>query len=531
MPQDQVGRAERATMSLPAAARAHLAAGRPAPALGILVEHLARDPSDAVAWDAAAEALLSMRKPEDAVAAARQAFDRAGTADAAALVAVALAHSGRTADAGALLDAVLAEPPDAARGWERIARAFEALGEPARGIEARIEARRRAPDDAGVALRLAERLEHADRRDESRATSAGRGAAADRLRVRLDHHDGAFDAAAARAEALLADPTGADGVRQSLWMELARIEAKRGRPAAAFAAATRGNALALAAWIADGGDPDRLPRTLDRLAAAPRPPLPPPSAAEPPRVAFVVGFPRSGTTLVQQILDAHPGTQCLEELPLLDGALGEVLPTADLADALARVADPSVASAVRGAYLRRVRARIPVDDRLVIDKLPLNLLRVELIARVFPGAPIVAVVRDPRDAVLSAFLQDFELNVAMAQCADLERCARLYARAFDGWLRARTTLPRAVELRYEGLVTDPAPTLAPVLATLGLPWDDRVLDHRAVAGRSGIGTPSYREVRKPLHAGNVARWRAFATELAPALPILAPYAEALGYPA
>ena len=524
-------------MTLPHRAHAQMAAGRHAEAVLTLSDHLSQHPGDAVAWDAAAESLLQLGQHDGAREAAERAWQLSGEIDAACLFAVALGSAGRGAEALAIVQAAIGERPHTPRAWERIARALDSVGLTAAALEARAEAHQLAPDDLGVALRLAERLERADRRDEARALAATLLQAhpeqpqLERLLVRLDHHDGRLDEAAARAERLLASDTLPRPIAQGLWMELARIEARRGHPRSAAAAAHTGNTLALSAWRLDPThDPDALPRRLDALLAADLGPVPPAPPLRP-GMAFVVGFPRSGTTLVQQILEAHPATATFDEAPLLDRAVDAVFgPGADWVEVARRVGDPATAAALRQAWWDQVHQRIDPAGRLVIDKLPLNLLRIDLILRAFPGAPIVVVQRDPRDAVLSAWMQDFELNQAMAQCADLGRCARLYARAFDLWLRVRDAAPSACALRYEDLVADPERALRPVIEALGLTWDDAVLAHATSARAATIRTPSYRDVRQPVYARSVNRWAAFAEALAPVLPTLAPYAAAFGYP-
>lgn len=519
-------------MTLPWNVRTHLSAGQPAAALHVLTEHLSRHPIDAPSWDGCAEALLALHRPEEAVEAATQAVRYHDIPQHQATLATALARAGRTREAVAVLRQILSVEPMWADAWERIGIAFEALGELETALHARREAVRRDPRNLAMRLRLAERLERADQRDEARTLvtavlARGRNTVAERILMRIDHHDGRLDEAAARGRRILRWLPPDQQI--ATWMELARIEARRGHAAEAFGAAGRGNALALRRWIAAGNDPDALPRALAALADEPVGPFPPSQGGD--GAAFLVGFPRSGTTLTQQILHAHPGLRTLDEQPLVDRAVGAVLPGADLPTAIAASRDPVVAAAIRQHWWTGVESRLPPGDGLVMDKLPLNLLRVELLARAFPGAPIVVVLRDPRDAVLSAFLQDFELNGAMAQCADLRRCADLYAQAFSRWLRVRAELPAAIEVRYEDLVADPEPTLRRVVGHLGLPWSDAVLDHVSSARRTTIGTPSYRDVRQPLYARSVGRWTGFAAQLAPVLPTLAPFVEAFGYAA
>lgn len=522
-------------MTLHDQARSFLATDRPADAVRVLSDHLACQPDDASAWDFAAEALLRLGQPSAALDAAAQVHRLTGTSEAAALTALALALAGEPEGALQIVESVV-QQGTTARGWERVARTLEVVGASEPALDARRRARQLAPGDPGIALRLAEALERADQRDEARALAMeiladDRGSCgAHRLLVRLDHHDDRLQDASTRARRLLASRRLAPGVARGLWMELARIEARSGATDHAWQAAGAGNAMALGAWAAaPGSDLERLPERLDRLLSASLPPLPP-APESPPPAAFVVGFPRSGTTLVQQILEAHPQATTLDEAPLLDEALAEALPGLDPLDATLEVVDPAVATRLREAWWTAVTRRGDPAGRLVVDKLPLNLLRIDLIARTLPGAPVLAVIRDPRDAVLSAYFQDFNLNEAMAQCAELSRCAALYTRAMRLWLRIRDQLPRAVELRYEALVSDPEATLRPALDVLGLPWHDAVLSHHHSAVQEAIRTPSYRDVRRPLYTRSVGRWRAFADHLAPILPTLAPYVEALGYP-
>ncbi|HHO49543.1 MAG TPA: hypothetical protein ENK18_01430 [Deltaproteobacteria bacterium] len=516
-------------------ARSYLAADRPAEAVRVLSEHLAHRPDDAAAWDDAAEALLRLGQAGAAIDAAVQLHRLTGSPEAASLVALTLALAGRAEEALQIVESVV-QLGTTARGWERIARALDAVGALEPALDARRRARQLAPGDQGLALRLAEALERADHREEARALAmellSGDRSSCDvhRLLVRLDHHDDRLEEAAIRARRLLASQRLSPPAARGLWMELARIEARSGEVDRAWQAAGAGNAMALGAWAAaPGADPDRLPGHLDQLLALEPGPLPP-AMDPPPPVAFIIGFPRSGTTLVQQILEAHPQTVTLDEAPLMDEAMAEALPELDPAGALRRLTDPDQAARLRDAWWSAAQRRVEPGERLIVDKLPLNLLRIDLIARALPGAAIVAVIRDPRDAVLSAYFQDFNLNEAMSQCAEISRCAALYARAMSLWLRIRDQLPRAIELRYEALVSDPEATIRPALAGLGLPWHDAVLSHHHSARSEAIRTPSYRDVRRPLYTRSLGRWRPFAEHLAPVLPTLQPYVEALGYP-
>jgi hypothetical protein len=154
-----------------------------------------------------------------------------------------------------------------------------------------------------------------------------------------------------------------------------------------------------------------------------------------------------------------------------------------------------------------------------------------LIYRIFPDAKVVFAARHPCDAVLSCFMANFQLNRAMLSFPDLEEAALLYDAVLDLWTRATALLPIAVHtVRYESMVDDLEGEMRPLLDFLGIGWDAAVLDNRGAAGRRDyIRTASYAQVAEPIYARAAGRWESYRAELAPVLPILAPWAERLGY--
>ncbi|HEV2867504.1 MAG TPA: sulfotransferase, partial [Allosphingosinicella sp.] len=243
---------------------------------------------------------------------------------------------------------------------------------------------------------------------------------------------------------------------------------------------------------------------------------------------FIVGFPRSGTTLLDTLLMNLPELHVLEEVP----ALGRVQEALGDEARLATLTAGEVAD-LRRLYFEAVEALAPprAGQRLV-DKYPLNMARMPLVHRLFPDAAIVFVERHPCDAVLSCFIANFSLNFAMRSFLDLDEAARTYDAVFEAWSRAESVLPLKVHrVRYERMVEDPAAELRPLLAFLGLEWSDALLDNAGSAARRGyIATPSYHQVAEPITAQAVGRWRRYRTQLAPVLPVLAPWAERMGYP-
>jgi tetratricopeptide (TPR) repeat protein len=286
----------------------------------------------------------------------------------------------------------------------------------------------------------------------------------------------------------------------------------------------------------------------DRLTAAkPRELLAvPPPATDRPAPVFLVGFPRSGTTLLDQILSSHPGVRVAEEKPAVDAMArhvrwrGKEPPPAEAGlPCHAACLEPLDAAAL--AELRQVfyaehdkhhdNQEKPQDRRVFVDKMPLNLLHAALIRRVFPEAKFLLALRHPCDAVLSCFMQNFELNNAMARFLDLEDSARFYDEAFSLWGHYKSVLPLSVhEVRYEDVVADFRPTVAAALDFLGLPWDDAVLAYDKTARERGrINTPSYTQVTEKIYTRASGRWLRYRAQLGPILPVLEPHARRYGY--
>ncbi|HEV2867529.1 MAG TPA: sulfotransferase, partial [Allosphingosinicella sp.] len=242
---------------------------------------------------------------------------------------------------------------------------------------------------------------------------------------------------------------------------------------------------------------------------------------------FLVGFPRSGTTLLDTILMGHGQTHVLEEIPLLERVMAQVGGMERLADL-----DAAEIGRLREVYFASLDETAPPPlGATVIDKLPLNILGAPLIHRLFPDARFIFALRHPCDVALSCFTQGFELNDAMANFLEIEATAELYDKVMTFWQRCRDTLPlRVFELRYENLVADAEGAVRPLLEFLGLEWDPAVLDHhRTAAARGVISTPSYNQVTQRLYRHASGRWSAYREQLAPALPLLLPWARRFGY--
>lgn len=245
---------------------------------------------------------------------------------------------------------------------------------------------------------------------------------------------------------------------------------------------------------------------------------------------FLVGFPRSGTTLLDQILSSHSRIVCIEEREHFAEALGGVIRDADK---LARYGMLSAAEidAARAEYWRRVRAENTLPpDALLVDKLPLNIVVLPLIKRVFPDAKIIFALRDPRDVILSCYQQRFGMNAAMAQFLELGSAAAYYDAIMTLFDVCRRRLALDLyQVRYEDVVADLESAARGLSAFLGLDYEAAMLDFNATALKRDINTPSARQVIQPLYSRSIGRWRRYGEELGPALPILAPWVKSFGY--
>lgn len=248
-----------------------------------------------------------------------------------------------------------------------------------------------------------------------------------------------------------------------------------------------------------------------------------PDAARSP--VFVVAFPRSGTTLLEQTLDAHPALKAMDEQPLVQNALDDLIALgATYPEKLAGLT-PSQLAGVRSRYYERAAKRVKLDPRQrLVDKNPLNLLRLPAIKRVFPNAKIIVAIRHPCDVVLSCFMQHFRAPEFALLCADLATLANGYQRAFDFWYEQVAILgPSVLEVRYEEFVANFEQGVRELVEFLDLPWHDAMLAPAEHARAKGfISTPSYSQVVQSVNQKAVGRWRAYERELAPILPILQP---------
>jgi len=246
---------------------------------------------------------------------------------------------------------------------------------------------------------------------------------------------------------------------------------------------------------------------------------------------FLVGFPRSGTTLLDQILSSHSRIMVLEEQETLRDVLNDYAISDSRLTEFAHCGD-SALQQYREHYWTRVAGFMPERsrDKLFIDKLPLNTMLLPLICRLFPAARIIFAVRDPRDVVLSCFMQSFEPNAAMRNFFTLESTVRYYTAVMDIGRQALSAFPgRIHRLRYEDMVEDATAAAGRLLAFLGVDWEPAVLEFHKTAQQRRINTPSYHQVTQPIYKSARQRWRNYVQHLQPVLPQLQSFVEYFDY--
>ena len=247
---------------------------------------------------------------------------------------------------------------------------------------------------------------------------------------------------------------------------------------------------------------------------------------------FLVGFPRSGTTLLDQIFDAHPDAQALEERPTLSALIKNVEERkSGYPQSLVTITEKDRNRLSALYYEEAEKYDVDFARHVVVDKMPLYMVHAGLIHRVFPDAKFIFALRHPADCVLSCFMQDFVPNNSMQNFVTLEKAARLYDKAMTLWNRYREVLPLQVqEVRYENLITDLRGEVEPALNFLGLEWHEAVADPSAHArARGTIRTPSYAQVTEPIYNRAAERWRRYEKYLEPVMPLLEPHIKRFGY--
>ena len=467
-------------------------------------------PDDAKAYVNLGSLLTDLDRTEQAVAICRKAISVAsGLAAAHNELGSALRASGAFDEAVTSFRRALELDPESRDAANNLAAAYEEtsrLDEARRTCEALLE---RSPGDPGARLILA----------------------------RCERRDGNIEAA-------LAELNGIDdsGVRVTLQRDIAfersKLHDRLGDAAEAYRAMLTANELAMHASGIDEQLGEVFIDGVDRLqswvtpanAAAIRALERPADGEQDP--VFLVGFPRSGTTLLGQVLDSHSGLVMVEEQPFLDQVVARLRSAEPpYPEAVTRLSKDEIAE-YRALYFAGVdEAFERQPGQRIVDKFPLHLVHTGLITALFPDAQFILALRHPCDVVLSCFMQSFVPNPAMANFHSVERTAMTYDRVLTLWQAYEKHLdPACHAIRYEDVVENFDASVEGLLTFLGLAWEDDVREFSEHARKRGpINTPSYSQVTEKLYTRARYRWLRYREQLAPAMTDLAPWIERLGY--
>lgn len=442
-------------------------------------------------------------------------------------LAILMTHFGRADNGARIFQGLLRDNPDNPRALAHLAIMYERIN---RLDEARAMLARLPPPDAVQDPALTQEIVNAH------ATLALREKDPARARTLLETMLREQQAAIDRAAGNTANPWRHD----NLYFALAKACDKQGDPDATMAALARAHAIqielarqSLPELLEPGAQPLRTAtKWVSAEARANWPDLPAPTAAESP--IFIVGFPRSGTTMLEQMLDAHPGLQAMDERAFLQSLVermsdfGCTYPY-DLGKLTAAQCDD-----LRRLYWSLTAQVAPRSEgQRLVDKNPLNMLRLPLINRLFPHAPIILALRHPCDVILSNYMQHFRSNAFAVLCSSLERLAHGYVTAMDFWLHHVALLePNVLQSRYEDLLDDFPGNVRRIGDFLGLGDAQPLARFDQHARDKGfISTPSYTQVIEPPNKRAVDRWRRYQKYFEPVLPVLAPIMRHWGYTA
>jgi tetratricopeptide (TPR) repeat protein len=444
-------------------------------------------------------AMRDQGQPQEAVACYRRALElNPGYFQAQNNLGNALRDQGDVSGAASAYRLALTLEPDYAEAHNNLAGALQEQGCPGEAVQHALDALRLHPDWAEPLFMLAD--------------------------LAANGYYEFPEAQLHRMEALAGAPSVSLRDASTLHFGLALLIEQRGAHDDAFDHYRQANALKYRLFHETGRafDPDQHDRAIDQLIATFSPAffervrgfgqdteLP----------VFIVGMPRSGTTLVEHVLSRHPLVFAAGELTK-GGTLAEELPARLGAPegyprCLDRL-DQAASRTIAEDYRRRL-ARRGGEAARVTDKGPLNYLHLGLLAALFPRARVIHCRRDPRDVCLSCYFQFFQDEVNFAwDLNDLARYYRSYERLMDHW---RAVLPvQPLEVVYEELVANPEPRIRQLVAFCGLEWDDRCLaSHES---RRPVQTLSKLQVRRPIYTSAVGRWRRFEGHLGPLLEAL-----------
>ncbi|MEQ8850651.1 MAG: sulfotransferase [Phycisphaerales bacterium] len=454
----------------------------------------------------------------------------------------ALQALGRVDEAEAAYVAATECKADAPEAWLNLGTLRQDRGDMEGAIEYYERVLAGHPDHAAALANLAqarERLGDATgaREAATRATTAEPGLLLPRLLVaRLDAADSGPEAARAAMEDLLSASL-SDEDRGHVRMQLGKAYDQLGDHASALACFREGWSLLTPSDSPAHRALEQYLALLDSLRSWPDEAAvsqwSPAAADDGWTPVFLLGFPRSGNTLAEQVLGAHPSFVTSDERQILLATVNqcEQRTGAPYPGCLATL-DESGLRAARQCYREEARRQVggSIEGRRLVDKQPFNIAHLAAVRRIFPEAPVIVAIRDPRDACLSLFMQDIRPNQGALHLPDFECVIDVYERMMSGYLANRERLGlRIIEYRYEDLVDDLEGQARRLLEFLKEPWSDACLAYHEHARRSQRSNINIDAVTQPIYTQAAGRWRRYDSLLSAEFSRLSRFIDVFGY--
>ncbi|MBL6939076.1 MAG: sulfotransferase [Alphaproteobacteria bacterium] len=491
----------------------------------------------------AGQGRLQMGKPRDALAVLSRAHELApDNPEVLNTLGVCLSQLGLHRDAASLLEKAAGIAPEMPHIHLHLATALEDLGELRRAQAALEEAARRRPNYTLALSRLAglhaRRGEFDKARKYAEHTLRFENVPGATIALAMaEFADGKLEATRWRIRPL-ADDARAGPVNQFIALGImGDVLDAEGRTADAFAAYSKAREILRAHvaphFTAEESAIDRIRRLTAYFRVAPVEPWRAQAGtagSNKPVHVFLVGFPRSGTTLLEQALASHGDIRTMEEVDCLGDAVGEYFYAQDGMERFAALGEADLAKLREDYWARVAAAGVQADRRIFIDKMPLNSVHQGLIARLFPGAKILFALRDPRDVILSCFRRRLVMSAHMFELSTFEGATAFYdaVMTLAQFYRDRLGFP-TLDIRHEDMVADFDGQMRRVCDFLGVPFDGAMRDFAAHARDRDIKTPSAHQIARGLNSEGAGQWKKYRDQFAPVLPVLNPWAERFGY--
>jgi tetratricopeptide (TPR) repeat protein len=247
---------------------------------------------------------------------------------------------------------------------------------------------------------------------------------------------------------------------------------------------------------------------------------------------FLIGFPRSGTTLLDTILRTHSSIEVLEEKPIVDKLINEMefIINGDFSK-LEKIDEHTIKKLRLLYFENRKKFLSTQKNKVYIDKLPLNIIHIGEINRIFPNSKYILALRNPYDSVLSCFMQPFVPNNAMSNFSNLYDASKLYDQVMQLWSKYEEILDLKVHtIKYEEIVNNFDLTIKDLLKFLELDWNNELKEFYKTAEKRGIiNTPSYNQINKPLYNQSIGRWKNYEDKFSETKKILDKWVNRFNY--